>query len=83
MKLTITSTMLEALEQAADKPDWLSQRLAALKAGAEPYLLSLGTQESTALEELCAMNIRFDATGNVLPRHQPLDDLATLIMQNY
>jgi hypothetical protein len=29
------------------------------------------------------MNIRFDAAGKVLAQHQPLDDLATLIMQNY
>jgi hypothetical protein len=83
MKLTITREMLAALEQASDKPDWLTQRLATLRAGAEPYVLSLATQESTALEELCAMNIRFDAAGAVLASHQPLDDLATLIMMNY
>jgi hypothetical protein len=83
MKLTISRAMLEALEHATDKPDWLSQRLASLAAGPEPYVLSLGTQESTALEELCAMNIRFDAAGKVLDRHQALDDLATMIMQNY
>jgi len=83
MKLTISRAMLEALEQATDKPDWLSQRLVALSAGPEPFILSLATQESTALEELCAMNIRFDAAGKVLDRHQPLDDLATMIMQSY
>ena len=83
MKLTVTRAMLQALEQATDKPDWLAQRLAALRAAPDPCVLSLGTQESTALEELCAMNIRFDAAGKVLAQHQPLDDLATLIMQNY
>ncbi len=83
MKLTLTRAMVEALDRASDKPDWLSGRLAQIQAGAEPYQLSLSNQESTALEELCAMNIRFDARNNVLPQHQPLDELALLVMQNY
>ena len=49
-----------------------------LAAGATPSLRSL-----VALEELCAMNIRFDAQNNVLPQHRPLDELALLVMQNY
>jgi len=83
MKLTITRPMIDALEKATDKPDWLIERLEQLKAGPEPYVLGLTNQESTALEELCAMNIRFDAGGKVLPQHQPLDDLSLLVMQNY
>jgi len=66
MKLTLTPQMVESLERATDKPDWLIQRLAEIRATGEPYVLNLKTQESTALEELCAMNIRFDQDGNVL-----------------
>lgn len=83
MKLTLTRAMVDALDRASDKPDWLSGRLAQIKAGPEPYQLSLSNEESTALEELCAMNIRFDSQNNVLPQHQPLDELALLVMQNY
>ena len=83
MKLTLTPAMLDALEGAIHKPDWLIQRVAQLKAGREPYVLVLSNQESTALEELCAMNIRFDAQGKVLPEHQALDQLSLLVMENY
>jgi len=83
MDLTVTRAMIDALEQATDKPDWLIERLARLKAGSEPYVLHLANQESTALEELCAMNIRFDAGDKVLPQHQPLEELSLLILQSY
>jgi hypothetical protein len=83
MKLTLTPQMVESLEQAADKPDWLIQRLAEIRAAGEPYVLNLKTQESTALEELCAMNIRFDQDGNVLPEHRALDELSVMVMENY
>jgi hypothetical protein len=83
MKLTVTRDMLAALERAGDKPDWLIERIAALKAGPEPYVLQLKNEESTALEELCAMNIRFDEAGNVLPEHRPLDELSLMIMAAY
>jgi hypothetical protein len=83
MKLTLTREMIAALDKAGDKPDWLVERLAALKAGSEPYILQLKNEESTALEELCAMNIRFDEAGEVLPEHKPLDELSLLIMQAY
>ena len=83
MKLTLTPAMLSALEKAADKPDWLIDRLQEVRAKGEPYLLALKNEESTALEELCAMNIRFDASGNVLPEHQPLDDLSLMVMEGY
>ena len=83
MKLTLTLEMVEALEGAADRPDWLTQRLTMIKAGPAPFLLSLSNQESTALEELCAMNIRFDAQGNVLPQHRPLDELSLMVMESY
>ena len=83
MKLTLTPAMLSALEKAADKPDWLIDRLQEVRAKGEPYLLSLKNEESTALEELCAMNIRFDSSGNVLPEHQPLDDLSLMVMEGY
>ena len=83
MNLKITRAMIDALEQAKDKPDWLIERLARLKAGTEPYMLHLANEESTALEEMCAMNIRFDATDKVLPQHQPLEELSLLILQNY
>jgi len=83
MKLTLSPAMLDSLDRATDKPDWLIARLAEIRAGAAPYQLLLGNQESTALEELCAMNIRFDADGNVLPEHQALDELATMVMENY
>ena len=83
MKLTLTRAMVDALESATDKPDWLIERLAQLKAGPEPYLLALSNSESTALEELCAMNIRFDANGTVLPQHNALDELSLMVMQNY
>ncbi|MGE0351694.1 MAG: hypothetical protein AB7I33_08685 [Gemmatimonadales bacterium] len=83
MRLNLTRDILEALDRAADKPDWLTERLAQLKTGSEPYLLQLKAEEATALEELCAMNIRFDESGNVLPQHKPLDELSLQIMQHY
>jgi hypothetical protein len=83
MTLTITRAMLDALDQAKDKPDWLISRLTQLKSGPEPYRLPLSNAESTALEELCTMNIRFDANDQVLPEHRPLEELSLLIMQNY
>ena len=83
MKLTISSAILDALEKTTDKPDWLIARLPTIRAAGEPYHLNLSNQESTALEELCAMNIRFDPDGNVRPEHEPLDALATMVMENY
>lgn len=83
MKLTLTREMISALDRAVDKPDWLIERLAIIKAGSEPYVLQLRNEESTALEELCAMNIRFDESGGVLPEHKPLDDLSLMIMEAY
>ncbi len=83
MKLTLTPDMLAALEKSTDKPDWLIDRLAVIRAGGEPYLLQLKNEESTALEELCAMNIRFDDKGNVLPEHQALDALSLMVMDAY
>jgi hypothetical protein len=83
MKLTLTQDMLAALEKAVDKPDWLIDRLAVIRAGGEPYTLQLKNEESTALEELCAMNIRFNENGEVLPEHKPLDDLSIMVMESY
>ena len=83
MKLELTPEMVAALDHATDKPDWLIERLASLKSESPPYLLSLKNEESTALEELCAMNIRFDEAGNVVPEHKPLDDLSIMIMNAY
>lgn len=83
MKLTLTPEMLAALEKAGDKPDWLHDRLAIIRAGGEPYVLQLKNEESTALEELCAMNIRFNESGDVLPEHQPLDDISIMVMEAY
>lgn len=83
MKLTLTPAMLAALDHAADKPDWLVAQVNQMKQGSAPYLLQLTTDQSTALEELCAMNIRFGADGKIRAEHQPLDDLATLVMENY
>lgn len=75
--------MLDALERATDKPDWLDERLQALRAGPEPWVLSLATEESTAVEELCAMNIRFDQQGKVRAEHRALDELSLKIMSQY
>lgn len=83
MKLTLTPEMLTALDRATDKPDWLIQRLTELKAAPGPRVLILRNEESTALEELCAMNIRFDEAGNVVPECQPMDDLSIMIMNAY
>jgi hypothetical protein len=83
MKLTLTPEMLTALDRATDKPDWLIERLADLRSGTGPRVLTLRNEESTALEELCAMNIRFDEAGNVIPEHQALDQLSILIMNAY
>ena len=83
MKLTLSSSILDALELATDKPDWLSERLPMIRKGPEPYILTLKAEEATALEELCAMNIRFDDAGNILPQNKPLDELSLMIMQNY
>ncbi len=83
MQLTLTRDMVDALDRAADKPDWLTERLDTIRHGREPYILTLRAEESTALEELCAMNIRFDEAGNVLPEHRPLDELSLMIMAHY
>jgi hypothetical protein len=83
MKLTLTPEMLAALEKALDQPDWLADRLALIRAGGEPYVLQLKNAESTALEELCAMNIRFNESGDVLPEHKPLDDISIMVMEAY
>lgn len=83
MRLTITADMLAALERAGDKPDWLVAQVARMRAEGEPYVLPLAAEQSTALEELCAMNIRFTPDGKVKPEHVPLDALATLVLENY
>lgn len=83
MKLTLTPEMLAALEKTTDQPDWLIDRLAVIRAGGEPYILQLKNEESTALEELCAMNIRFNESGDVLPEHKPLDDISIMVMEAY
>lgn len=83
MKITLSPAMLAALEAAADRPDWLTERIERIRADGEPYVLALATEESTAVEELCAMNIRFDESGNVRPEHQPLEDLSLRIMEQY
>jgi hypothetical protein len=83
MKITLTPDMLAALEAATDRPDWLTERIGQIRAGGEPYVLALATEESTAVEELCAMNIRFDESGNVRDEHQPLEDLSLRIMEQY
>ena len=38
-----------------------------MRAEGAPYILPLGSEQSTALEELCAMNIRFTPDGKVKP----------------
>lgn len=83
MRLTITEAMLVALEAATDKPDWLISRVREMRAGGAPFVLPLGPEQSTALEELCAMNIRFTPDGTVKPEHVPLDALATMVLENY
>jgi hypothetical protein len=83
MRLTLTPAMLDALERATDKPDWLIAEVARLRSGGDPFVLPLSAEQSTALEELCAMNIRFNADGSIKAEHLPLDELATLVMQNY
>ena len=83
MRLTITEEMLAALERASDKPDWLIAQVERMRAGGSPYILPLGPEQSTALEELCAMNIRFTADGKVKPEHAALDALSTLVLENY
>jgi hypothetical protein len=83
MRLTITAEMLAALDTASDKPDWLVTEIARMRAEGEPYVLPLGNQQSTALEELCAMNIRFTADGQVRPEHAALEALSVLVLENY
>ena len=86
MRLTITDEMLTALERASDKPDWLIAQVERMRAGGSPYVLPLGPEQSTALEELCAMNIRFTPddvlyTGRTI--RAALDALSTLVLENY
>ena len=83
MRLTITEEMLTALERASDKPDWLIAQVERMRAGGSPYVLPLGPEQSTALEELCAMNIRFTPDGAVRPEHAALDALSTMVLENY
>jgi hypothetical protein len=83
MRLTITADMLAALERAGDKPDWLVAQVARMRAEGEPYVLPLAAEQSTALEELCAMNIRFTPDGKVRQEHAALDALSTLVLDNY
>ncbi|TFG46183.1 MAG: hypothetical protein E4H41_02985 [Gemmatimonadales bacterium] len=82
MELTITEEMLAALERAADRPDWLIEQVARMRTEGAPFILPLGSQQSTALEELCAMNIRFTADGKVKPEHAALDALSILVLEN-
>lgn len=83
MRLTITAEMLAALERAGDKPDWLIAQVARMRSEGEPYILPLAAEQSTALEELCAMNIRFTPDGRIKPEHAALDALSTLVLENY
>lgn len=83
MRLTITTEMLAALETASDRPDWLVAQVARMKAEGPPYVLPLAAEQSTALEELCAMNIRFTPDGNVKPEHAALDALSVMVLENY
>lgn len=83
MRLTITADMLAALERAGDKPDWLIAQVSRMRAEGAPYVLPLAAEQSTALEELCAMNIRFTPDGKVKPEHAALDALSTLVLENY
>jgi hypothetical protein len=83
MRLTITADMLAALERAQDKPDWLIAEVARMRAAGQPYILPLAAEQSTALEELCAMNIRFTPDGEVKPEHAALDKLSMLVLENY
>lgn len=83
MRLTITPDMLAALERAGDKPDWLIAQVARMRAEGEPYILPLAAEQSTALEELCAMNIRFTPDGKVKPEHAALDALSVMVLENY
>lgn len=82
MELTITEEMLAALERAADRPDWLIEQVARMRTEGAPFILPLGSQQSTALEELCAMNIRFTPDGKVKPEHAALDALSILVLEN-
>ncbi len=83
MKLVLTRAMVDALDVAVDRPDWLIAEVERLKRQGEPYEMSLDTQQGTALEELCTMNIRFEADDSVKPEHRPLDELSLLILKNY
>jgi len=83
MRLTITAEMLAALERAQDRPDWLIAEVARMRKDGAPYVLPLAAEQSTALEELCAMNIRFTPDGNVKPEHAALDQLSMLVLENY
>lgn len=83
MRLTLTEAMLAALERATDKPDWLITQVERMRREGQPFVLPLAAEQSTALEELCAMNIRFTPDGKVKPEHVPLDALATLVLENY
>ena len=53
--------MLSALEKGLTS-GLADRRMALIRAGGEPYVLQR-KRESTALEELCAMNIRFNENG--------------------
>ncbi len=83
MKLSLTRDMVDALDDAVDKPDWLIAEVERMKTSGEPYELTLIPEQSTALEELCTMNIRFDAEGNVRAEHMALEELSNLVMENY
>ncbi|HEX5005113.1 MAG TPA: hypothetical protein VFV65_07340 [Gemmatimonadales bacterium] len=83
MRLTITADMLAALERASDRPDWLIGAVERMRTEGPPFILPLAAEQSTALEELCAMNIRFTPDGRVKPEHQALDALSTLVLENY
>ena len=54
-----------------------------MRAGGSPTSCPLAAEQSTALEELCAMNIRFTPDGKVKPEHAALDALSMLVLENY
>ena len=74
---------IPAFDDIEAAKDWLIAQVERMRAGGSPYVLPLGPEQSTALEELCAMNIRFTPDGKVKPEHAALDALSTLVLENY
>jgi hypothetical protein len=80
MDLAITRPQRDAIARAKHLPDVLKMVLDRAKSSGDGVVLHVTYEEATALQELCAWNVRMDAAGTVTSDSQVYDDLVKLIL---